>query len=124
MIQKIYLILLPVEIIGTDTYLFINFLLMCQGTVLYVSVCVRGWFFDTLQEYIFTLLNRHQRLKELVFYNFSECSWGQISILLSAVKRSLFLTNFNSNSIATLPYNRRSFQYDKLTFSLLGYYFS
>jgi len=29
---------------------------MCQGTV-----------FSTLQEYIFTLLDRHQRSKELVF---------------------------------------------------------
>ncbi|GAI10157.1 unnamed protein product, partial [marine sediment metagenome] len=27
--------------------------------------------FDTLQEYIFSLLNRHQRLKELVLFNFS-----------------------------------------------------
>jgi len=31
----------------------------------------RGRFFVTLQEYRFTLLNRHQRLKELVFFNFS-----------------------------------------------------
>ncbi|MBA7497994.1 hypothetical protein ES704_00728 [subsurface metagenome] len=36
-----------------------------------VRGCVGGRFFVTLQEYIFTLLNRHQRLKELVFLNFS-----------------------------------------------------
>jgi len=40
----------------------------------YVSVyppCVKGRFFDTLQKYTFTLLNRHQRLKKLIFFNFS-----------------------------------------------------
>ena len=31
------------------------------------SVCQGDGSFDTLQEYIFTLLNRHQRLKELLF---------------------------------------------------------
>jgi hypothetical protein len=33
--------------------------------------CVRGRFFITLQECIFTLLNLPQRLKELVLFNFS-----------------------------------------------------
>jgi len=30
-----------------------------------------GQFFDAFQEYIFTLLNRHPRLKELAFFSFS-----------------------------------------------------
>ena len=34
-------------------------------------ICARERFFDTLQKYIFTLLNHNQWLKELVFFNFS-----------------------------------------------------
>jgi len=45
-------------------------------------ICVsKGWIFVTLQEYIFTLLNRHQRLKELVFLIFIHLNTNTTNVL-------------------------------------------
>jgi len=35
-----------------------------------VRVCGRGWFFVTLQEYIFTSLNHHQRAEGISVFQF------------------------------------------------------
>jgi len=45
----------------------------CQGDGSFDTFqnCQGDGSFDTFQKYIFALLNRHQRLKELVFSNFS-----------------------------------------------------
>ena len=52
--------------------------------------CVRGRFFDTLQEYIFILLNRCQRLKELVFFNLTFYGSRKSFNLLTFKKYSCF----------------------------------
>jgi hypothetical protein len=51
-------------------YPFLSHTISSSLNIMFIKMC-QEWFFAIPQEYTFILLNRHQRLKELVLFDFS-----------------------------------------------------